>query len=208
MLYAFSVESILAKRCVRTHGRILRYTKHGLQTRKSRWLSKGSPEEMPPKSNSTTTRAQLSGSFSLWVWPCAYPHVGQINRSVMSNSLRPHGLQQARLPCPSPTPGVCSNSCLSSRWCHPTISSSVNPFSSCLQSFPGSGSFLRSQFFTSGDQSTGASASASVFPMNIHMYCTLFLLINTLFHYFPSLWELFSAKPKGQGLVTDHQSTG
>ena len=68
----------------------------------------------------------------------------------MSNSLWPHGLQHARLPCPLPTPGACSNSCPSSRWCHPTISSSVVPFSSCLQSFPASGSFLKSQFFASG----------------------------------------------------------
>ena len=73
-----------------------------------------------------------------------------------------HGLQHTRLPDPSPTPGVCSNSCPSSRWCHPTISSSVVPFSSCLQSFLESGSFLVSQFIESGGQSIGASASASV----------------------------------------------
>ena len=85
----------------------------------------------------------------------------------MSDSLRPHGLQHTRLPCPSPTPRAYSNSCPLSRWCHPTISSSVIPFSSCLQSFPASRSFLVSQFFTSGDQSIGVSASASVLPMNI-----------------------------------------
>ena len=79
----------------------------------------------------------------------------------------PHGLQQARLPCPSPTPRDYSNSCPSRRWCHPTISSSVIPFSSCLQSFPASVSFQMSQFFTSGGQSIGISASASVLPMNI-----------------------------------------
>ena len=73
----------------------------------------------------------------------------------------------ARLPCPSPTPGAYSKSCPSSQWCHPTVSSSVVPFSSCLQSFPASGSFLMSQLFTSGGQSIGASASASVLPMNI-----------------------------------------
>ena len=89
------------------------------------------------------------------------------SRSVMSNSLQPHGLQHARLPCPSPSPRACSNSCPLSRWCHPTISSSVVPFSSCLQSFPASGSFLMSQFFAPGGQSIGASASASVLPMNI-----------------------------------------
>ena len=85
----------------------------------------------------------------------------------MSDSLWPHGLQRARLPCPSPTPGAYSNSCPSSRWCHPTISSSVVLFSSCLQSFPASGSFQMSQSFASGGQSIGASASASVLPMNI-----------------------------------------
>ena len=85
--------------------------------------------------------------------------------SVVSNSLQPHGLQHARLPCPSLSPRVCSNS--SSRWCHPTISSSVVPFSSRLHSFPASGSFLMSQFFTSGGQRIGVSASASVLPMNI-----------------------------------------
>ena len=72
----------------------------------------------------------------------------QFSLSVVSDSLRPHGLQHTRLPCPSPTPGACSNSCPLSRWCHPTISSSVVPFSSCPQSFPASGSFPMSQFFT------------------------------------------------------------
>ena len=85
----------------------------------------------------------------------------------MSDSLRPHGLKHARLPCPSPTPGAYSNSCPLSQWCHPTISSSVIPFSSCLQSFPTSESFQMSQFFVSGGQSVGVSASASVLPMNI-----------------------------------------
>ena len=91
----------------------------------------------------------------------------QFSHSVVSNSLQPHGLQHARLPCPSPTPGAYSNSCPSSWWYHPTISSSVVPFSSCLQSFPASGSFQMSQFFMSGGQSIGVSASASVLPMNI-----------------------------------------
>ena len=90
----------------------------------------------------------------------------QSSSSVVSDSLRPHGLQHTRPPCPSPTPGVYSNSCPLSRWCHPTISSSVIPFSSCLQSFPASGSFPMSQFFTSGGQSIGVSSSASVLPMN------------------------------------------
>ena len=91
----------------------------------------------------------------------------QFSCSVVSDSLWPHGLQHARLSCPSPIPGACSNSCPYSRWCHPTISSSVVPFSSCLQFFPASGSFLMSQFFASGGQSIGALASASVLPMNI-----------------------------------------
>ena len=86
--------------------------------------------------------------------------------SVMSDTLRPHGLQQAWPPCPSPTPEAYSNSCPLSWWCHPTTSSSVIPFSSSLQSFPASGFFPMSQFFTSGSQSIGASASASVLPMN------------------------------------------
>ena len=92
--------------------------------------------------------------------------------SVQSLS-RVHGLQHARFPCPLPTPKACSNSCPLSRWCHPTISSSVVPFSSCLQSFPASGSFPMSQFFTSGGQSTAASASASVLPMNIQNWSPL-----------------------------------
>ena len=84
----------------------------------------------------------------------------------MSNSLWPHELQHTRLPCPSPSPRICSNSCPLSWWCHPTISSSVILSSSCLQPFPASESFLMSQLFASGSQSIGASALASVLPMN------------------------------------------
>ena len=91
----------------------------------------------------------------------------QFSRSVLSESLWPHGLEHTRPLCPSPTSRVYSNSCPLSRWCHPTILSSVIPFSSRLQSFPASGSFLMSQFFASGGQSIGASASAWVLPMNI-----------------------------------------
>ena len=97
----------------------------------------------------------------------------QFSRSVMSDSLWPHGLQHARPPCPLPTHRACSNSCSSSWWCHPTISSSVIPFSSCLQSFPASESFPMSQFFTSGGQIIGVSASASVLPMNIQEWFPL-----------------------------------
>ena len=88
-------------------------------------------------------------------------------------TLRPHGLQHARLPCPSLSPRVCSNSCPLSWWCHPTISSSVSPLSSCTQSFPASGSFPVSQYFASGGQSIGVSASASVLPVNIQDWFSL-----------------------------------
>ena len=91
----------------------------------------------------------------------------QFSHSVVSSSLPPHGLQHARLPCPSPTRRACSNSCPMSQWCHPTISSSAVPFSSCLQSFPASGSFQMSQLFASSGQSIGVSASASFLPMNV-----------------------------------------
>ena len=97
------------------------------------------------------------------MWLCSI----QFSRSVVPDSLWPHGLHHSRLTCPSPTPGVYSNLCPLSRWCHPAISSSVVPFSSHLQSFPASGSFQMSQLFASGDQNIGVSASASVLPMNI-----------------------------------------
>ena len=90
----------------------------------------------------------------------------QFSCSVVSDSLWPHELQHSRLPNPSPTPRAYSNSCPSNWWCHPTISSFVVPFSSCLQSFPASGSFPMSQLFSSGGQSIGVSAPASVLPMN------------------------------------------
>ena len=93
--------------------------------------------------------------------------VRQFISSVVSDSLRHHGLQHARPPCPLPTPGVNPNSCPLSQWFHPAISSSVIPFSSCLQSFPASGSFQMSQLFASGGQSIGVSASTSVLPINI-----------------------------------------
>ena len=90
----------------------------------------------------------------------------QLSCSFVSDSLHPHGPQHTRPPCPSPTPGVHPNPCPLSRWCHPTISSSVVPFSSYPQSFPASGSFQMSQLFTSGGQIIGVSASTSVLPMN------------------------------------------
>ena len=97
----------------------------------------------------------------------SFSSVSQFNGSGMSNMLRPHGLQHTGLPCSSPTPGDCSNSCQKCQWFHPAISSSSVRFSSCLQTFPTSGSFPMSQFFASCDQGFGASASASVLPMNI-----------------------------------------
>ena len=96
----------------------------------------------------------------------------QFSHSVVSNSLQPHGQQHTRLPFPLPTPGVYPNSCPLSWWCHPTISYSVIPFS-CLQSCPASGSFPVTQFFKSGGQSIGVSASASVLPMNIQDWVPL-----------------------------------
>ena len=98
----------------------------------------------------------------------------QFNCSVLSNSLIPREMQHVRLPCPSQTPRICLNSCASSRWCHPTISSSVIPFS-CFQYFPASWSFQVSQFFTSGGQSIGVSASASVLPVNIQAWFCFWL---------------------------------
>ena len=97
---------------------------------------------------------------------CVQHHSVQFSHSVVSDSLRPHELQHTRPPCPSPTPRVHLNSCPSSRWCHPAISSSVVPFSSYLQSLPASGSFLMRQLFSWGGQSTEVSTLASVPPMN------------------------------------------
>ena len=97
----------------------------------------------------------------------------QFSHSVMSSSLRPHEPQHTRPPCPSPTPRAYPNSCPLSRWCHPTISSSLLPFSSCPQSFPASGSFPVSHLFASGGQSIGVSASTSVLPMNIQGWSLL-----------------------------------
>ena len=115
----------------------------------------------------------------------------QFSHSVVSYSLWLHGPQHARLPCPSRTPGACSNSCPSSQWCHPTISSSVVPLF-CLQSFPGSESFPMSQFFLSGDQSIGVSDLASVLPMNIQ-------------DRFPSGWTgLISLQSKGLKSLLQH----
>ena len=117
-------------------------------------------------------RTCLEPRLSDWSWSVlviTLTHIdntAQFSCSVVFDSLQPHGLQHTRIPCPSPTVRACSNSCPLSRWCHPTISSSVVPFSFCLQSYLASGSFLTSQFFVSGDQNIGDSHSASVPPMN------------------------------------------
>ena len=113
----------------------------------------------------------------------------------MSNSLWPHGLQHARLPWLTPSPRTCSNLCPLSQWCHPTISSSVIPFSFCLQSCPASGFFLMSWLFALGGQSIRASASASVFPMNIQGWFPL------------GLTGLISLQSKGLSRVFQHQSS-
>ena len=117
----------------------------------------------------------------------------QFSHSVMSNSLWSHGWQHVRLPCPLPSPGACSNSCPSSRWCHPAISSSVVLFSSCLQSFPASGSFPVSQFLASGGQSVRVSALASVHPMNIQGW-------------FPDWFDLLAVQGILKNLLQHHSS--
>ena len=119
----------------------------------------------------------------------------QFSRSVVSDSLWPHGRQHARPPCPSPIPGAYSNSCPLSWWCHPTISSSVDPFSSHLQSFPASGSFPMSQFFASGGQSIGVLASGSVLPMNIQEWFPL------------GLTDLISLQSKGLSSLLQYHSS-
>ena len=119
-----------------------------------------------------------------WFCPCVFfinnndnsEYSVQFSRSVMSDSLQPHELQHARPPCPSPTLGVYSNRCPSSRWCHPAITSSVVPLSSCPQSLPASGSFPMSRLFSRGGQSIGVSASASVLPMNTQDWSLLGLI--------------------------------
>ena len=119
----------------------------------------------------------------------------QLSCSVMFEFLQPHGLKPSRLSCPSPTPGACTSSCPLSQWCHPTISYIVIPFSSFLQSFPASGSFLMSQLFTSSGQSIGTSVWASVLPVNIHNWFPL------------GLTFLISLQSKGLSRVLQHHSS-
>ena len=131
------------------------------------------------------------------------PMASQFSHSVMSDSLWLYGSQNTRLPCPSPTPGACSNLCPLNWWCHPTILSSVIPFSSCPQSFPASGSFPMSQFFASSGQSIGVSTSASVLPMNIQGWFPLGLTglilqskeLSTVFSCTIGKHQFFDAQP-------------
>ena len=130
-------------------------------------LRSHSKQEAEPGFKYRHSFQSLHFQIPCYLWVAIVQSLCRIWRSVMSHSLRPHGLQHSRLPCPPLSPRVCSNSCPLSRWCPPTTSSCVVPFSSCLQSFPTSGSFPISQFFTSAGQSIGASASASVLSTNI-----------------------------------------
>ena len=143
------------------------------------------------------------------VWSCYNGRVWSVwcglllfSCSVVSDSLWSYGLQHSRPPCPSSTPGACANPCPLSWWCHPTISSSVVPVSSCLWSFPASGSFLMSQFFVSGGQSIGA--SASVFPMNIQDWFPLELtgLISL------QIGTVWPTKPSIHGPSGPHRKVG
>ena len=153
------------------------YKVHGiLQARILEWVATAS---LP---------AESLGKTSVWRVPA---NLELFCCSVVSDSLRPHELQHARLPCPSPSPGVCSESCPLSWWCYPIISSSVTRFSSCPQSFPPSGSFQMCRLFASGGQSIGASASASVLPMNILDWFPLGLTgLSSLKS--KGLWRVFS----------------
>ena len=149
------------------------YIVHGiLQARKLEWVAfPFSKESSQPRD--WTQVSHIAGRFCIsWATRKDLQVLSvQFSCSVVSDSLQPHGLQHARLPCPSPTAGVYPNSCPLSQWCHPTISSSVIPFSSCLQSFPTSGSFPMSPFFASGGQSI--EASASVLPITIQDWSPL-----------------------------------
>ena len=151
------------------------------------WAQRANTSWQARESRQDTVRrvSQLKGELTLFL---GFNSI-QFSCSVVSNSLWPHGPQHARPPWPSPTPRVYPNSCPLSWWCHPAISPSVIPFSSCLQSFPASGSFLMSQLFTSGSQNNGASALTPVLPINIQGW-------------FPLGWTgLISLQPKGHSRV-------
>ena len=139
----------------------------GLLSLQSKRLSRVFSNTAVWKHQFFSAQPSLWSSFHIHTWLLEKPLVQFSSVTQLCPTLRPQGLQHARLPCPSSTLGAYANSCPLSRWCHPTISSSVVPFSSRLQSFPASGSFQISQFFTSSGQSVGVSASASVLSMNI-----------------------------------------
>ena len=136
-----------------------------------KWLSSSSNKPKVPSyctfSYFFFLHFQLLTLLKLVLWNMQHFQISSVQLLSSVQLFATHGLQHARLPCPTPTSRACSNSCPSTLWCHPTISSSIISFSSRLQSFPASGTFQMSQFFVSGGQSIGASASASVFPMNI-----------------------------------------
>ena len=159
--------------------------------------------------NALTFKSNTSQYVCKWGKFCKYwIKFLVVVQSLVSDSLWPHGQQHARLPCPSPSPGVCSNSCPLSQWCHPTVSCSVALFS-CPQSFPASGSFPMSWLFASGGQSTGASASASALPVNIQDWFPLGLtdlLSKGLSRVFSSITvrrhKLFGAQPSSSHIYT------
>ena len=152
----------------------------------------------------TYSNKHHSGRWHIYTYTYMCIYTSQFSRSVVADSLQPHGLQNTRLPFPSPTPRTWSNSCPLSQWCHPTISSSAIPFSSLLQPFPTSGTSQMSQFLASGGQSTGVSASASVLPMSTQDWSPLgwtswiSLQSKWLWRFFSSttVWkhQLFSAQ--------------
>ena len=153
----------------------------------------------------------LNQPFNIFSIPLCKFHSVHFSRSVVYDLLWRHGLQHAMLPCPSPIPGVYSNSCPLSRWCHPTISSSVVPFSSHLQFFPASGSFQMSQFFESGGQNTGVSVSASVLPMNIQDWLPLgyFLPYVNIDQFFKHLYIIKNVRRQStewEKILTNHIS--
>ena len=181
-----------------THPPVMRQTGQELKSktkiiRRRPWIPQAKSQLHRNKRGWASIHGQLKvgsgsmckGSLVLWLISLHEEMLGfpraewtvQFSHSVVSDSLRLHGLQHARPACPSPTPGACSNSCPLSQWCHPNISSSVGPFSFCLQSFPASESFPMNQFLASGGQSTGVSASTSILPVNIQDWFPLGLTV-------------------------------
>ena len=157
--------------------------------------ARAAPLFVPPKINTQVLQSKCTHVKWYFADSSQFAPGSLFSCSVMSDSFQPHGLQHPSTPFPSPTPRACSKSCLSSWWCHPTISTSVSPFSFCLQSFPASGSFPMSRLFTSGSQSFGASASASDPPRNIQDWFPL------------GLTGWISLKSKGLSSLLQHHSS-